>query len=224
MIVGIHGRKRSGKDFTADHLVGYGYNKLAFATYLKDGLKYGLETNGLDESFFGTDLDSVLEGEGFDRELILPITKELIYKIICSMLDYFGLRQDALLKGLLKMEDFIIVNGKPIKEWSIRAFLKYVATDIVQEIDKTYFVKYLLSQINHSSKTVVSDVRFAHEIKALQELNAVFVIVDSIDPSHDEHISEKCIEIEDGINIFNDKTEKFISEIETKLKELICHK
>lgn len=224
MIVGIHGRKRSGKDFTADHLVRYGYNKMAFATYLKEGLRYALETNKLDEAFFLTDLDSVLEGKGFDRELALPLTKEAVYKIICSMLEYFGLKQNALLKGLLKMEDCVIVNGKAIKEWSIRAFLKHVATDIVQEIDKNYFAEYLLSQIDYDANTVISDVRFDHEIKVLQELNAVFVSVDSIDPSHDNHISEKCIEIEGAINIFNDKTENFISEIETKLKELICHK
>lgn len=154
MIIGLVGRRGSGKDTLADHLVAnHGYTHLKFARPLKDAI-----------------------GALFDLSI-----------------DH--------LEGSLKEEIHPLWGVSP------RALMQFFGTEIMQnrlnelmpDIGSTHAVKRLFMTMDkvESELTVVSDVRFTHEVDALLARGALIIRVDrGSDRTSltDDHISESGVD------------------------------
>ncbi|ASD52058.1 deoxynucleoside monophosphate kinase [Pseudomonas phage PspYZU05] len=239
-IIALNGKKRSGKDYMADHLVKeHGFTKMSFASHLKEALIVGLERN-IPESYFGVGYVDVLSGEGYDRDQPINLPTKIVYSVLLDALEYLdiSLSSVAMIDSTIELrstntkilnfvDDTIYINQKPVLEWSIRVLMQQFGTDLVQTYcGKKYWAYQCMQDISSFStefnlkKFVIQDLRFDHEVEVLQDKNAAMVFIDTINPTTDSHISEKDLFIPGVINIFNDRTEKFKTEIDKLIKDL----
>ena len=240
-LIFIIGKKRSGKDTTADYLANnYKTKKFQLAGPIKDTLadcwnpdltqKTGVSLNRLD-----------FEGKGYDREQILLLNNkdviEYMQRCVYRLLDRklkAGKREngffihdngDFSFSGNTKIEALINKNTKP---WTVRRLMQTLGTDIFcNMVDRMYWLKlfaidYVDSFHDDLDFYIVPDTRQDHELDAARAMGAtvIHVVRPDSESSQDTHITEAGLPIRDGdIVITNDGSlEDLYSKIEKVIK------
>lgn len=206
-IVSIVGKKRSGKDTTADILVKeFGAVKYALATPIKLALHHAYnETRayhkcGVHLSFH--DIDGSTE---YDRESQLILSNSDVIDLMTKALEFlkigFNLKStninDWTESGVLYDRKIISENSEP---WSVRRLMQLLGTDIVCNFIDTQFwnrcmVQRYISEFDKNPNVIfiITDVRQQHELDFIRELGAKMIFIErpSINNcTKDTHITE----------------------------------
>lgn len=179
-IIGICGKKRSGKDTFCKTIKRYNssFNIVSFAGPLKDGLSVVFD----------------IPRDDFDNQDKKEIEKYNINidNYINELSDYFQ----------------ISLKEKGLVAKSIRELMQYIGTEYVQSIDKEFWAKKLISKISPGSHILISDVRFTSEANIIKQNNGIIIRINRIGTNNnDNHLSETgidefipqiCLNINDG--------------------------
>ena len=144
MVIGITGRKRSGKDTLAEHLVSKGFIKLELARPLKEWLEK---------------VNPILNPPKKFSTLLKYIYVAAVKKRVPRYLDVVKYLDQDLVK-----DEFP----------EIRRLLQITGTDLVRNYDKDFWVNIVANLIASGpveSNYVISDVRFDNEIARLSDIS-----------------------------------------------------
>lgn len=146
-IIGISGRKGSGKSELSSSLINDGFSKISFADWMKSKLSDFLDIN-LDYFYNQKYKDCTLS----DLNLEPIIWDENLAKKFSSFIK----------------EDINI--NKHIKITSLRQLMQFIGTDLLREKDKLFHVKKTLSNLDNNKKYICDDLRFQNELSYLNSL------------------------------------------------------
>lgn len=190
MVIGITGKKRSGKDTLANYLVEKGFIKIELARPLKDWLKK---------------VNPILNPPKKFSTLLKYIYISIVKKRIPRYLDVVEYLDQDLVK-----DEFS----------DVRKLLQITGTDLVREYDEDFWVDIVLNTIKNGpigSNYVISDVRFDNEVIKLSSVNCdnggVFKVIKVIRPNLDVSDLTSTHQSENGVStglidfvIYNDST------------------
>lgn len=198
MIIGLQGKKRSGKDTVANFLGGE-WERKSFASPLKQ-----LMTDATGVDFFSDeDKETIQEFEIDLRLLVNYIGFTYYHHILKPFRDEYH---------NCNVEDNVLCV-----ESSKRKLLQFVGTDIARNLCGTNFWVDKL-KVTSNSNIVVTDVRFPNEADKIRELGGVVITVERPGlESTDTHISEQLPCIGD-YTIINDST---LDDLANKVEELL---
>ncbi len=145
MIIGIAGRMRSGKTELAKVCERFGYQRMSFATPLKN----------LCCSILGVSKDELnrLKADGYELNLTLD---EGLCEMISSETEI----------PLQDVRDTCL--GVTIE--NVRHMLQFIGTDLIREYNKDWHVNRLRSMLEEGKDYVFDDVRFPNEKKMIEDL------------------------------------------------------
>lgn len=220
-LIAIVGRKRSGKDTSADFILNHvNGTKYMLAGPIKEALCKAYNMLAL-ESKSGVELSfDDFNGFGVDREAPIVISNADATALFREALTWLKIN-----KKLCAGPDVnIMVNREP---WSIRRMMQTLGTDIVVDTyDEQFWSRCMMEEYFNSLKKgdevfIVTDVRHPHEIAVMRSLGAqiIFVEKDDLNTSTDNHRSELGLTpIEGEQVIHNDGS---LAELEQKVLKLI---
>lgn len=219
MIIGLTGKKRSGKDTCANYIESLCDEQdkychlMSFADYLKFTLSVNWQNyNGVNLSY--KDFD----GHGIDREFKLDMTQDQFedYMLRCvAYLKRKGLKGDT--------PKIPIINNN---EFTIRKFLQTLGTDIVVSMDKMYWVNvvfnYIEKIIPKSHTVIITDCRQVHEIETVRSNNGKVIHIKKNTNKSDNHITEQDLQILEGDIIIenNSSLEDFYKKVKHEYSKL----
>ena len=176
VLIGIVGKKYSGKDTAADYLVAnHNFTKMAFADPVKKVAKELFNFN--DEQLYGNLKEATDERWG-----ISP--REVFQKI-----------------------------GTDFAQFGI-----YTYFPNMKNIGRKLWVERLFAEYDPKSDTVISDVRFKHEIERITKENGIIIKIIRDNSYIDNHISENEIEDEKCKIFYNNGTK---DELYNSIKQFI---
>lgn len=208
MIIGITGKKRSGKDafasFLATHVIESGkeVSVKKWAGDLKFDVLNSMRENGY-ENFTMKDLD----GEGCDREQKIFSRSEAVRIIIGTA----GVINAGINEEARKVMYILMTN--PYARASIRELLQWYGTDIMRNLHSdSYWVDRVINSTHDVDVTIITDCRFDNEVDAVHSQGGVVVNVIRESLQEDEtssHISENGISpklYDEFIDVLNNST------------------
>lgn len=194
MIVTLSGKKRAGKDVTADILVNkYGFTKISLASSLRE----------LCSSVFNMEMNEFLDDDKKERAFSTPVI--LLEEHLGLMLDYietewkYPVSEETKIKLMLKL-------GMEMKH--PRHILQLIGTELIRDCIKSdLLLDVAEARINQFDNVVVPDVRFSNERSFFKRVGALMCFIDRPTlQTIDAHISENdggCLD-EFGIVFKND--------------------
>lgn len=190
-LVGVVGKKRSGKDTVAEHLIkNHGFQRYAFADPIK---KAAMELFGFSEAqMWGSDIDKETIDERWN------ITPRRMLQLMGTELFQFDIHKH------LSEKEFNV--GRDV--W-VKRFVYWYEEEKQKRI-----------AANEDFKVVISDVRFIHESKYIRHLDGeVWRVNRPSVKNEDSHASEMEMDtIESNITLINDSTlENLYSQINYNL-------
>lgn len=205
MIIGLQGKKRSGKDTVANfigynfiHQLGEGWERKSFAAPLKQ-----LMTDSTGVDFFSDEDKETIQEFKIDSRLLVNYLGFTYYHHT-----FKAFRNEY---PNCKTEDNVLYV-----ESSKRKLLQFVGTDIARNLCGTNFWVDKLDS-SGCSNIVVTDVRFPNEADKIRELGGFIITVERPGlESTDTHISEQLPCVGD-YTIVNDGT---LDDLATKVEEL----
>lgn len=204
-VIGITGKKRSGKDASANILSKvYGYQTIAFADALKESM-IGVPLRGVNVAHREL---YIPQGKSDNRDLDLKIGIYDAYKYIQEVMQKLNINISyECIMNVLEKYDF----------YSFRVLMQVIGTDLIHPIDNLFWVNKTFSVIDSKVKTVIiTDVRFMHEYNAIKEKNGIVLKILKDTKTDDKHISEN-LEIPYDVLVENNGT---LIELEEKLCQL----
>ena len=170
-VVGITGSKGHGKDTFANLVLSSAAGGSKFKIYhFADSLKL------MAAQIF--DMDLKLFNDQLEKEKFFeaPINMDLY---LGSMNKISGL--EILPKGLLALNP--------------RQLLQYMGTDYIRSVSNNYWVDKTSKEISRGKRSIIPDVRFPNEVKAIRDLGGFIIKIERIDlpKSKDLHSSETSI-------------------------------
>lgn len=222
MLIGISGKKRTGKDTIAEHIssaFGEKCISVAFADPIKDALSAAYQTfNIQDLTGLSIVLDDFYEGGRYDRDNFeLPMSKAAIQywlrgaiKVLHSLWGPTG----------VNLEDIQLKPGP----WTIRKLMQELGTNIVGSVTPNYWIDITRKTIESSTANgytvLVSDVRYDHEADALRNIGAIMIFTQRDTSLTDDHISEAGItpKSTDHVIINNGTIEDLYSKVDKILE------
>lgn len=185
MIIGISGKKKSGKDTVANYLKDkFGYTVYHYADPLKEFCR---DLLGLDEKLlWGTDEDkNTLTGYKFED----------LYNIATGLLNP---TKDYEFQDYLN--DFMPDNS--CSYMTYREVLQYFGTEVFRAFNKSIWVDTTFRKIERDNckLAVIADVRFEDEVEAILSRNGDVIRLLRNSGKVDEHKSETIL---DGYNFKN---------------------
>ncbi|AWD90584.1 deoxynucleoside monophosphate kinase [Erwinia phage Cronus] len=233
-LIFIVGKKRSGKD-TAVKFINDTYSTVDYklATPIKKALEHGW--NGIDyrQQDLGLPFELTPEdwdGQGIDREKLLPLSNIQVAQIMRDSLSYlsrqYGLRWPESTRPTV-IDDLVLNNTEA---WSIRRLMQTLGTDLVVNcFDRMFWVKLFAleyaDQFNSEKEIfIVPDTRQNHELAFARAMGATVIHVVRKDTGvqKDFHITEVGLPIgPNDIVITNDSTlDEFKEKINQTLESL----
>lgn len=165
MIIGLSGRKNTGKTTLSELLINRGYERASFATPLKEYVA----------KLFDWEVGSLYTQKGKEEILNNPVFWN---KESCK-----------------KLEDLAQIKLNFIDEKkfnSRRDALQYIGTDVLRAADPDFHVKRFAEKF-FDGDYVIDDVRFLNEVETLRKMNGVCVHVvrpyNWVYSNHDSEIS-----------------------------------
>ena len=210
MIIGIHGKARSGKDEVANILCDmFGFKKLLFAGRLKE---FAVELFGLDYEYAYVKRDKaarqILQGIGNSVRNNITYLKNQFEGGTHS----FGLSKYPLWVEKIAVDEFAVevtaLKGKKkytkqVLQGIFDLFNKYLnefVTITNGSHDNDIWVNYLIRMIDQGKLHVIPDVRHANEKEAIRKLGGRVIKVNRIDKPKIEagadHISEVALDLD----------------------------
>jgi hypothetical protein len=234
-IIGISGRKQSGKNTVANYINGDILKSKGLVEDFRlneNGQLEILTTNERGQQGWGI-FDILRKDSDFvdyAENNIWPFIKVYHFadylKQIC--IDLFDLKPEQVYGTDEDKNTFTpyIAEGTALKgkdaldniHMTAREFLQYLGTDIMRKIKDTVWVDATINVINKEkpSLAIIPDVRFPNEVQAIQEAGGIVIRL-SRDILNSNHKCEKSLDR----HIFNwDRFDSVISNHDTDLKEL----
>lgn len=238
-LIFLIGKKRSGKDTTADYISEkYNVAKFQLAGPIKDCLAScwnpALTTSS------GVSLGrKEFEGIGYDRETILLMSNKEAYDYMIRCVyhllrilkvedrnqGFWTYRDELAVKAVSQIQNLINSNVEP---WSVRRLMQTLGTDIMCNMaDRMYWVKlfsldYLDKFHDGYDYYIVPDTRQDHELEAARAMGATVIHVvrpETESSQKDTHITEAGLPIREGdIVITNDGS---LEELYAKIEKVI---
>ena len=184
MIIGIAGKKGSGKDTLAELFVANGFKRYAFADHLREAASKIFK---IDIKYFQ---DADLKDKPFKKKKLFrgykntPIRMDLRCRI--DFVNYFKDVYDFNLMNHLE-----VFHGVEFE--APRDILQFIGTTVCRGLIRDDFhVRYVFKQIaeDHAKNYVISDARFANERAAIEKTNGINILVRRPSTLADSHISE----------------------------------
>jgi hypothetical protein len=173
MIIGISGKKKSGKDTVANYLKDkFGYTIYHYADPLKEFCR---DLLGLDEK--------LLWGTDEDKNTLTKYTFYDFHDIACS---------------IMKIRNF----SENRNYMSYREILQYFGTEVFRAFYQSIWVETTLRRIERDNckLAVIADVRFEDEVQGILDKNGDVIRLLRNSGKVDEHKSETVL---DGYNFKN---------------------
>lgn len=233
-LIFIIGKKRSGKDTTADYISeNYSTAKYQLAGPIKDALAHAFK---FVPTYAGKITRSQCEGVNYDREQNLNLDREEVVRLMVRALYY--------LEGSLPIPGVYYEKGEVLEiterkirdvinsiedEWSVRRLMQALGTDLVVNVfDRMYWVKlfsitYLDKFSGNFDYFIVPDTRQDHELDAARAMGATVIHVvrpELVYSKIDTHITEAGLPILKGDTVItNDGSlEELYEKIEKAIK------
>lgn len=199
MIIGLCGKKRSGKDTIADFLEilfeesGIKTVKLSFAAALKDLIKMSLDLTDHDDNFL--------------KNAEFYPAKSKLGNFLLNINQYMEKYKLSLLT-----EDEInvikILYDLPVK-FAYRKLLQYIGTDIVRKRYVDFWIDRIKERIDETNADIIiiPDVRFPNEAEFIKSFNGIIVKLIHYNESkvEDFHESEKMVDLIEPDLIYSPK-------------------
>lgn len=183
MIIGLSGRKGSGKSLLSEELIKRGFVKIGFADKLKE----------LTSSLFDWELSSLYD----------PWSKE---KVLSKPVIWNKTKSE-------KLEEMIDCKASLYREdksfFTRRDALQYIGTEVLRKYENDFHINSVRLKIenNPDENFVLDDVRFPNELELLKNMGAkcVFVIRPYFFDNYSNHASETSLGRKDfDVSILND--------------------
>lgn len=220
MLIGIGGRKKSGKDTAGIYLsLHHNMYKHAFADALKElcalsfGVSeydlYNLEFKEIDFVEFNKDKNSQYK---FFECIITEEQTDDFLKHLSKLADSINLK---ISKGQKKhIREKLI--GKKIN--SFRQLMQFVGTEVVRGvISNTFWIDVLHNQIKNKNRVVITDARFPNERQYIRKRNGKLLLVKRNTKLNDNHISENQLNEKEFDGVIDNN--KDIPYLEYKIEE-----
>tara|TARA_B100001094_G_scaffold169510_1_gene163944 strand:+ start:3846 stop:4571 length:726 start_codon:yes stop_codon:yes gene_type:complete len=202
-IIGIAGRKQSGKNTVANYINGSILQSLDMISDFEIGNNGELEIKTKDSS--GTDGWGVFDVTRKDEEFISYAENSLfpyvkVYHFADPLklmaIDFFDLEPQQVY-GTDKDKNTstpYTQNGWKHKMTS-REFLQYFGTEVMRKIKDTVWVDYTIKKIQQeqSSVAIIPDVRFPNEVDAIKKAGGVVIRLDR-NIYDDQHVCETALD------------------------------
>jgi hypothetical protein len=187
MIIGIGGKKFSGKTTLAQTFIDHGYQKASFATSLKEYVG----------ELYGWTQEQLNTPEGKESLLDYPVAWD---EPTCDRLSQ--------IIGLEILGSNIVFTGKSTFK-TRREALEYIGTDVLRQHDEGFHIKEFKRRFANGLY-VCDDLRFPNELEVLKQINGycVYLIRPRIQLSSN-HASENSLSASDFENVLmNDGTKE----------------
>lgn len=220
MIYVICGKKRVGKDTSADILRSYDIEPIALADKIK---------NVLTSSSVEVDRDMYIRDNFWlhrmfvsgDREKPLPISNDgvaQLFELAYSQVKHMTYVGDSNHQFDRLVEQHVNRNVEP---WTIRRLMQVFGTDIMCAIDNRIWVMYAFRRIlsEDGNDFVITDCRQEHEQKMLRKFGAKFIFINKDTGLVDNHSTEQgLIPQPDDVIVDNNGT---IEQLKNQLIEIM---
>jgi hypothetical protein len=186
MIIGIAGKKLSGKTTLAQVFIEHGYEKASFATGLKEYVG----------KLYNWNQDELNSPEGKESLLYNPVLWD---EIACDHL------------SKIIGQNIVFKSEKQFK--TRREALEYIGTDVLRDHDVDFHIKEFKRRFSEGL-FVCDDLRFPNELSVLKEMNAycLYIVRSNVQYSSN-HASENSLFSSDFENIIsNDGTKEELYE------------
>ena len=185
-LIGITGRKRSGKDSLATIIKDYSreeYTRVSFA----DPMRQIMEEVCLFPRPYN--YETMKE----EPVLVLDTTESFFKPMVVKMLSYNADNPDEIHKNGIKFMKFSLQFNK--RRFSPREFLQKLGTEFGREqLGENIWVDMLISSLDKEKSYIIPDVRFDNEAEAIRKAGGkvIKVIRPSLEegPVEDNHSSE----------------------------------
>ena len=223
-LIAIVGKKRSGKDTTADYVISQNGTKWQLAGPIKEALYNAWIRQDLPHNLTLENFD----GQGYDREKTLIMNNTEAYILLVDALEWLKQQYNLDLPNpdmVRKIIEFHTLNN--VEPWTVRRFMQTLGTDIVcTEFDSMFWIKtfacnYLDNLYSGYKYYVVPDVRQKNELDSLRAMGATIIFVERDEANHstDTHITEAGLPpLASDIVIKNDGT---LEELFDKINKVI---
>lgn len=227
------GKKRSGKDTTADYIMdNYNAIKAQLAWPIKEALRHAFSVVQYQYSDIQKLTRDQLEGIDYDREQNLFLDKKRVLAIMLAAMGWLSEQKylcatyNGLPMNSVEREVERVINTIE-DDWSVRRLMQTLGTDIVVNcFDKMYWVKWCMDEYADNFEKynyfIVPDVRQEHEISFARAMGAtiIHVVRPSKETKTDSHITERGLPVMPGdIVITNDGSiEELYKKIDKVLK------
>lgn len=227
------GKKRSGKDTTADYIMdNYNAIKAQLAYPIKEALHHAFSVVQYHYSDIQKLTRDQIEGIDYDREQNLFLDKKRVVAIMLAAMawlseqKYLCATYNGLPMNSVERDVERVINNIE-DDWSVRRLMQTLGTDIVVDcFDKMYWVKWCMDEYADNFEKynyfIVPDVRQEHEISFARAMGATIVHVVRPDQEikKDSHITERGLPVMPGdIVITNDGSlEELYKKIDKVLK------
>lgn len=202
MIIGISGKKDSGKNEVADML---SYILFKGGTY-----KQFKETQDIRNTF--------LKAKDYENaELTLPNIHSFATNLkkclaVCTGIDFH------------ELEDRNVKSSKI--SWmgiSYRKLLQEFGEGIRQTVDKNFWVDSLLSQYDNSQNWIISDVRYVEEANAILDEDGILIRINRDTGFDDIHVSEISLDDFENFGYIIDNNDKSLEDLFNECNYIVEH-
>jgi hypothetical protein len=185
MIVGLAGRKSTGKSTISNILLNKGFRKASFAAPLKEYVA----------KLYNWDVGLLNSQEG--KEELLPLPVVWNQDVADRLSDIIG--------GGIKI---IVREARTFS--TRREALQYIGTDVLREIDVNFHVNEFKKKYSDGRNYVCDDLRFPNELEALTDMGSVCMyLMRPYCSDYSNHASESSLKRTDFKYVFlNDQSER----------------
>ena len=192
MLIGISGKKLSGKNEVAD--------MLSFLLFKKGTYQQYKEAKDIRQTF--------LRAKDYkNAELTLPNIRSFATNLkkclaVCTGIDFH------------ELEDRNVKSSKI--SWlgiSYRKLLQEFGEGIRQTVDKNFWVDSLLSQYDDSKNWIISDVRYVEEANAILDRDGILIRINRDTGFDDIHVSEISLDDFENFGYVIDNNDKSLEDL-----------
>ena len=202
MLIGISGKKLSGKNEVAD--------MLSFLLFKKGTYQQYKEAKDIRQTF--------LRAKDYkNAELTLPNIHSFATNLkkclaVCTGIDFH------------ELEDRNVKSSKI--SWlgiSYRKLLQEFGEGIRQTVGKNFWVDSLLSQYDNSQNWIISDVRYVEEANAILDRDGILIRINKDTGFDDTHISEISLDDFENFGYVIDNNDKSLEDLFNECNYIVEH-
>lgn len=202
MIIGISGKKGSGKNEVAD--------MLSYILFKGETYKQFRETQDIRNTF--------LKVKDYkNAELTLPNIHSFAANLkkclaVCTGIDFHKLEDRNVKSSEISWMDI-----------SYRKLLQEFGEGIRQTVGKNFWVDSLLSQYDNSQNWIISDVRYVEEANAILDRDGILIRINRDTGFNDIHVSEISLDDFENFGYVIDNNDKSLEDLFNECNYIVEH-